>query len=125
MKKQCEICKIEITGRSDKRFCSMNCKNKFNNLIRSPKNDIILNIDAILHRNHHILAVLYGKSKTKKIKIPKLVLRRTGFYFSHYTGTYKNNQDKIYHYVYDLCMDGVLYTGGIDRKKVIRVSVAP
>ena len=101
MKKQCEICKIKMTGRSDKRFCSLDCKNKFNNQIRSPKNDIILQIDAILHRNHHILALLYGESKSKKIKIPRLVLSRTGFDFSHYTGTYQNSQNKTYHYVYD------------------------
>lgn len=40
-------------------------------------------------------------SKTKKVQFQKLVLIRAGFDFTHFTGTYLNNQGKVYHYVYD------------------------
>jgi hypothetical protein len=101
MKKECGVCKKEFIGRSDKKYCSLDCKNKFNNQLRSTQSNIIAQIDIILHRNHHILTVLFGGGKTKKIKIQKLVLLRAGFDFTHYTGTYTNNKNKRYNYVYD------------------------
>ena len=90
-----------MTGRSDKLYCSLVCKNKHNNLLHNPVSDYVKQIDTILHRNHHILTVLLAASKIKKVKFDKLVLIRAGFDFTHFTGTYLNNQGKLYHYVYD------------------------
>jgi len=69
--------------------------------LRSTQIDIIAQIDTILHRNHHIMTVLLGEGQVKKIEIQKLILLRAGFDFTHFTGTYLNNQNKLYHYIYD------------------------
>jgi len=33
--RECQICGLEITGRSDKMFCSDNCRNKHHNNLKS------------------------------------------------------------------------------------------
>ena len=101
MKKNCQICSKEFQGRSDKKFCSTECKNKFNNELRNPDNDVIARVDKLLHRNHHILSTLMAEAKEKKVHFSKITLIRAGFDFTHFTGTYLNNQGKIYHYIYD------------------------
>lgn len=67
MKKNCPICDKEFYGRIDKKYCSIDCKNKLNNQLRTPKKDIIIKIDTLLHRNHHILSMLTKYPKTIEI----------------------------------------------------------
>lgn len=101
MKKKCLECKHEFQGRVDKKFCSVKCKNDYNYRLRKTTKSVTKQIDAILHRNREILEQVMASQKTQKLMLTKLELERWGFNFNYITGFYKNNQGKLYHYVYD------------------------
>ena len=101
MKTQCSICAVPMSGRSDKKYCSDACKNAHHNELRSPKADIVREIDLILHKNRDILKTLMQNAKNTKITIDRLVLEQAGFNFDRFTGIYTNSQNKTYYYLYD------------------------
>jgi hypothetical protein len=76
----CVICDSKLFGRSDKRFCSLECKNKYHSEIRKSTNTISNETMKILFRNHQILVELMGEN-CFKYQINKLVLQRKGFDF--------------------------------------------
>jgi len=102
MKKICIVCKEEMYGREDKRFCSSACKNKYHKMMRQQNTaHIVLKIDSILHRNRTILQELFTNTKSQKLILPRIILKKKGFDFEHFTGTYTNSKNKLYHYIYD------------------------
>ena len=60
---KCKICKNPLTGRSDKMFCSIECKNYYHTNLRRVTRDTAYDIDIMLHRNRSILLELMGKMK--------------------------------------------------------------
>lgn len=99
MKKQCLQCGQETRGRSDKKFCSLVCKNTYAAAMRRNTRNAVAEIDGYLHRNYEILTMLTGESS--KIELDRLVLTRTGFKYEYHTGTYLNKEGKLYRLVYD------------------------
>lgn len=97
----CQICKKQMRGRADKKFCSIKCKNQFHQEKRKQNIPIIKEIDQILHHNRELCETLWKNYPDLKMRVPKITLERMGFNFSHYTGSMKNSQGKWYHYVYD------------------------
>jgi len=101
MKITCKECEIIFLGRSDKKFCSTTCKNKFNYRLKKETKDVAKVIDGILHRNRIILKSLMENERNIKLKIDRIILEKMNFNFNYFTGTYKNSSNKLYHYVYD------------------------
>jgi predicted nucleic acid-binding Zn ribbon protein len=99
MKKLCTACERPFIGRSDKRFCSVECKNAYNNERRKNTRNVVKEIDYYLHRNREILQTLMGNAI--KETIDRLILVRTGFRFDYMTGIYFNKEQKMYRLVYD------------------------
>lgn len=99
MKNECQHCGKTLFGRTDKKFCSVACKNSFNFAKRKTTRNAVKEIDGYLHRNREILATLMGDSK-KEI-LDRAVLARARFRWEYMTGIYKNKQGKWYHIVYD------------------------
>lgn len=98
-RRTCEQCNKILTGRTDKRFCSTNCKNQLNNTLRKNTKSITQEVDSYLHRNREILALLIGN--TTKTVIDRILLVRAGFRFDYMTGIYFNREHKMYRIVYD------------------------
>jgi hypothetical protein len=99
MKKKCLRCGEEMRGRSDKKFCSLACKNTHTAATRRSTRDAVAETDGYLHRNREILATLMGEAT--KVELDRLVLTRTGFRYDYHTGTYMNKEGKLYRLVYD------------------------
>lgn len=99
MKMKCQQCGAEFKGRSDKKFCSVACKNAHHAAQRRDTRDAVAEVDGYLHRNREILATLMGNSI--KEEFDRLVLTRTGFKYEYHTGTYLNKEGKMYRLVYD------------------------
>ncbi len=99
MKKQCDHCNKEMQGRSDKRFCCLECKNRHAAERRSSTRDAVAEVDKWLHRNRDILLTLMGNST--KEQFDRAVLTRTGFKYEFHTGTYLNKEGKMYRLIYD------------------------
>lgn len=97
---KCRICSKIIIGRSDKKFCSVKCKNYYHTNLRKVTELEVKQIDTILHRNRSILLEILGKTN-KQIKINRMVLDKKKFNFIYHTHTTINSAGKTYVFVYD------------------------
>jgi len=98
MKKLCLECEDELFGRVDKKFCSDQCRNTFNNKLKSEENNLVRNVNSILRKNRRILAELVPEEKASA-KRDKLLEK--GFSFNYYTNTYVTKDGRTYYYCYD------------------------
>jgi len=97
---KCKICKNEIAGRSDKKFCSVSCKNYYHTNLRRVTSIAVKEIDNMLHRNRSILLEMLGKNKMQ-LKCLRMELEKRKFSFNYHTHTNTNSAGKVYYFVYD------------------------
>jgi predicted nucleic acid-binding Zn ribbon protein len=96
----CQVCRAELAGRIDKKYCSDQCRAQLNN--RKKKADagekMILDINRILRKNRSILKVSspLGKTTTRQE-----YLLMQGFDFKHFTHQYQTQKGNTYHFCYD------------------------
>lgn len=98
MKRVCAECGDEIMGRIDKRFCSDQCRNTYNNKLNSDSSNLIRNINNTLRKNRRILEAL---NPTGKTKIKKEALTSKGFNFKFHTHTYTTKKQQTYFFCYE------------------------
>lgn len=100
--RKCKFCNASYTGRFDKIFCSLKCKNDYHVLLRrdTDTNSEVKRVDKILHRNRSILVELINDNKVQK-KVPRALLDKKAFKYDYHTGRYINSRNKVYHYIYD------------------------
>jgi len=98
---KCKICSKEIHGRSDKKFCSVRCKNYYHTNLRRVTNVAVFDINKILHRNRSILLEVIGINKFQT-KISRRILDKKKFNFKYHTHININSQNKTYYFVYDI-----------------------
>jgi predicted nucleic acid-binding Zn ribbon protein len=94
----CIECKTALKGRSDKKFCSDQCRTTYNNRQKSLENNYIRDVNNILKKNRRILLQLNpdGKSRVSRDK-----LKSKGFDFTYYTSTYTTKEGAQYFYCYE------------------------
>lgn len=95
---KCLECGEKLVGRADKKFCSDQCRNTYNNRLNSDSNNYVRNINNILRKNRRILAELNPAGKTK---IHKSKLESKGFQFDYFTNIYKTRTGNIYYFCYE------------------------
>ncbi len=100
-KRKCKLCNTPFVGRSDKIFCSSNCKTEYHYRLRKATAKEVIEINKILARNRSILLEIIGKN-TKQIKLPRLILDQKKFNFKCHTHIIKNKKGKLYFYIYDI-----------------------
>lgn len=96
--KKCRECGSPIIGRIDKRFCSDQCRNTFNNRLNGDVTRNIRNINNALKRNRRILLALNPQGK-RKIRRDTLIAE--GFDFSHITSVDTGKGGVKYFYCYE------------------------
>jgi len=96
--KTCLGCGIEITGRIDKKFCSDQCRNNYNNSLNSDSTDLVRHINKILRKNRRILAGLNPNGKSKATKDEMI---NKGFNFKFFTNVYKTKGGNVYYFCYE------------------------
>lgn len=96
--KRCGECGTLIIGRIDKRFCSDQCRNTFNNRLNSDVTSYVRNTNNALRKNRRILMALNPEGK---IKISREKLLAKGFDFTHFTSTYTTKEGSHYFYCYE------------------------
>lgn len=82
--RQCVICKKQLIGRSDKRFCDIKCKNYYHGQVRKTVRTVSSETMKILTKNVIILNGIMGE-KSNQLVIDKLALERLGFRFNYIT----------------------------------------
>ena len=98
MERYCLECGAKIIGRVDKKFCSDQCRNTYNNRMNRDENTFMTKINRALRKNRKILKELNpnGKAKTTKKR-----LLEAGFNFKYFTHVYKTKEGKIYYFCYE------------------------
>ncbi len=95
----CLYCDEPIQGRSDKKFCDVNCRNGYNNSLKQDTNNLFRNVHNTLRRNYRILQELNPNDKST---VYKEDLFRKGFNFDFFTNRFETQKGKVYFYLYDL-----------------------
>jgi len=98
MDRNCLDCGETIKGRADKKFCSDQCRNNYNNQQNRDGNNLMRNVNNILRKNRRILAKL---NPNDKIRVHKSKLADKGFNFNYYTNTYVTQKGKVYYFCYE------------------------
>lgn len=96
--KNCLECENKMFGRHDKKFCSDQCRNIYNNRMNSDSNNYIRNVNNILRKNRRIMVKLNPNDKTK---VPGTRLREKGFDFNYHTNTYTTKAGATYYFCYE------------------------
>ena len=89
--RKCKMCKSTFVGRSDKIFCSANCKAIYHVKLKKVTHEATELIDTILHRNRSTLLEIMGKK----------LLDAKKFNWTYITHYHINKQGKTVHYVFD------------------------
>lgn len=97
---KCNVCQIYFTGRKDKIFCSIKCKNDYHVTLRAATKELAYPLDKILHRNRSILLEIMGPKAIKK-KVKRSTLVKKKFQFKFLTHFNINSKGKTYNHVYD------------------------
>ena len=94
----CLDCGERLRGRSDKKFCSDQCRNNYNNRINRESNAYVRNIHNLLRKNRKILSDLYDSGITK---IHRDALVVAGYSFGFFTHMVEPEGKKICWYCYE------------------------
>lgn len=96
---KCQECGETITGRVDKKFCSIYCKSAYHNQINKDKEDnLFKKIDKQLKLNRRILKEY---NKAGKATVRKSTLISEGFNPKHFTHYWKNQKGDVYLFCYE------------------------
>lgn len=98
--RKCRMCKREVYGRSDKLYCSLNCKNSYYAGLEKTTRKRTYVIDQILHRNRNILLRLLGVNK-RSIYIHKFELIKRKFNFKYMTHLTTSKKGTTYCCIYE------------------------
>jgi len=99
MEKKCLECGDSFRGRADKKFCSDQCRNTYNNnLKRTTGKDFIRKVNVILARNRNILESM---NPTGKTSIHKTKLQKQGLNMDYITHIYTTKAGRVYYFCYD------------------------
>ncbi len=98
IKKTCPVCGDAIIGRIDKKFCSDQCRNEFNNKQNQDANSYIRRINYLLRKNRRILEELNPEGKSK---VTRTKLLNKGFDFRYFTSIYQTRTGNTYYFCYE------------------------
>lgn len=112
----CLYCNDPLKGRSDKKFCDDQCRNAYNNEMKSMHHKEVSEINKVLSRNRKILqGFLKGADKPVSAKREEMLIK--GFHFNYITHSETNNEGQpIY-----CCYDHAYYPGENDTYFIITV----
>ncbi len=96
--KTCNECGGKIVGRTDKKYCSEECRIAYNNKARTPVNKYVRRVTHTLLRNRRILQELNKDGKTR-VHSEKLYER--GFNFKYFTSIYTTREGAHYYYCFE------------------------
>ncbi len=99
--RKCLECGEPLYGRVDKKFCSDQCRNTYNNRLNGVVNKYIRKVNYILRKNRRIMEELINNSEKDAIKIHRNRLTDKGFSFDYYTNIYKTKSGKYYYFSYE------------------------
>lgn len=98
MNRLCLDCQTEVRGRADKKFCDDQCRNSYNNKLKSEDSEVVRKINQILAKNRRLLK---AENPSGKMKVKKEKLAKKGFDFAYHTHHYHTQTGNIYVFCYE------------------------
>ena len=98
VERKCLDCGDTLRGRADKKFCSDQCRNNYNNRLNRDSNNFVRNVHGLLRKNRRILADLIGEGKTT---VHKDALYALGYNFSFFTHLIRANDGSVIQYCFE------------------------
>jgi predicted nucleic acid-binding Zn ribbon protein len=98
VEKKCLDCGDTIRGRADKKFCSDQCRNNYNNRLNRDSNNYVRNVHGLLRKNRRILSDLFDEGKTV---IHKDALYALGYNFSFFTHIIESKDGDRYNFCFE------------------------
>jgi len=97
-RKTCPVCRSVLTGRTDKKYCSDQCRFIQNNRTKKINEQSILEANKQLRKNRMILKTL---SPAGKATVRKEVLDVLGYDYSLFNSIFITNSKQVYYICYD------------------------
>ncbi len=98
MERVCLDCGARLLGRSDKKFCSDQCRNNYNNRLNRDQNNYVRNVHALLRRNRKILADLFEDGHHR---IHRDALTAQGYNFTFFTHLVETMEGERWSYCFE------------------------
>jgi hypothetical protein len=98
VEKICLDCGDTLRGRTDKKFCSDQCRNNYNNRLNRDSNNYVRNVHGLLRKNRRILSDLYAEGR---IRIHRDALLALGYNFGFFTHIIETSQGLMSHYCFE------------------------
>lgn len=93
MNRFCLDCHAELKGRTDKKFCDDQCRNNYNNKLKSEDSEFVRKINQILNKNRKTLR---EESNNGLDKVKREILVKKGFDFDYHTHYHLTDEGKVY-----------------------------
>ncbi|NSW94734.1 MAG: hypothetical protein HPY62_08520 [Bacteroidales bacterium] len=98
VEKKCLDCGGSIRGRTDKKFCSDQCRNNYYNRLNRDSNNYVRNVHGLLRKNRRILADLYNEGKRK---VHRDALFALGYNFNFFTHVIETSSGQKFNYCFE------------------------
>ena len=95
----CLSCGETLKGRVDKKFCSDQCRNNYNNQLNSDSTNYMRTVNNILRKNRRILSELNPQNDKARVHKSKLLDR--GFNFQFITSQMTTKAGSTYYFCYE------------------------
>ncbi|HKK77663.1 MAG TPA: hypothetical protein VJ953_21470 [Saprospiraceae bacterium] len=99
MQRTCITCQSRLRGRSDQRFCSDYCRNRYHNLQKRKEHSFFRKVNQILRRNRTILHQL---ASNYRIRVSAQELQAFGFHFDYCTSWQVTAEQQVIFVCYDM-----------------------
>jgi hypothetical protein len=96
--KTCLECGDTLVGRTDKKFCSDQCRASFHNRQNGAETGYARHVNLVLRKNRRILSRLNTRGRTR---VSANRLREQGFDFRFFTNIAERKDGGIYYYCYE------------------------
>ncbi len=114
--RRCLVCGTALVGRTDKKFCSDQCRSIENNKSKYESQRPILDVNKILRKNRSILKSLCPVGMAT---VRKEILDSMGFDTGIFSSIFLNKRKQVYYFSYDYGFTPLIVKG---IKKALIVS---
>lgn len=121
MQKTCRVCAEKLYGRTDQRFCSDHCRNRFHNQKKKQENALLRRVDRILRRNRAVLRRLWEDGY---LEVDRERLLRLGFAPEYCTGWLSTQDGRTVLVCYDMAVELPAQKEAPGRIRIARLGVS-
>jgi endogenous inhibitor of DNA gyrase (YacG/DUF329 family) len=114
--RKCPVCNEIITGRTDKKYCSDQCRFIHNNKNKLTAEEPIIKGNMLLRKNRSILKTLCPEGRAT---VRKEVMDAMGYDFTMFSSLFMTSKKQLYYLCYDFGFTPIIDNG---KEKALIIS---